>query len=72
MNIKAKDIITLSDNNEYVVVAITKYNNIDYLYLINISNKNDIKFMYYDNGKLRLINDEKLLNEIIPLFLEIE
>ena len=71
MNIEVKDIVTLSNNSKYCVISTISYNNINYLYLINIDNKNDVKFVYYENNRLNVVKDNSITDKIIPLFLKI-
>ena len=71
MNIEVKDIVTLSNNTRYCVISTISYNNINYLYLINIDNKNDVKFVYYENNRLNVVKDNSITDKIIPLFLKI-
>lgn len=68
MDINIKDIITLDDNNEYVVVSKTVYENKTYYYLINKNNDKGIKFCYEDLGDLVEFNDEELMVKLLPLF----
>ena len=44
MDLGIKDVITLSDNKEYVIVSMTRYKNSDYLYLVDINNMENNKF----------------------------
>ena len=37
MNINSSDILTLDNNNEYVVVSKIVYNESEYIYLVNIN-----------------------------------
>ncbi len=70
--IKYQDIITLSDNNKYIVASIISHNNKDYVYLVNINdNKNLLFAEIEEDGNLSIIdqnNESELLNELIPLF----
>ena len=81
-DVKLYDVYTLKDNNEYVVTAITKYDNKDYLLLSRVINNDelsdkDFKIVecYKNNGKnvIKNIRDSKLLLELGKLFaIEIE
>ena len=68
--IKYSNIITLSDNNEYVVAGTANYNNKEYLYLIDINNNRNIKFAELNNNQVIVLKDNKLIKELIPLFLD--
>lgn len=69
MNIDIKDVITLSDNNEYGVVSKTIYENKIYYYLVDINNNSNIKFLFEEGNKLLELEDEKLIQSIIPKLL---
>ena len=66
MNIK--DIVTLSDKNEYQVISKVSYESEIYYYLVDINEISNIKFLYENGEKLTEIEDEKLVKELLPLF----
>ncbi len=70
--IKYQDIITLSDNNKYIVASIINHNNKDYVYLVDINDNKSLLFAEIEeDGNLSIIdqnNESELLNELIPLF----
>ena len=66
--INIKDTLVLDDDNEYVVVSKTNYNDKSYYYIINNKDNSDFKFCYQDNDELVEIEDDKLIKELIPLF----
>ena len=66
-----KDVLTLSDNNEYVVVSKIFYENKIYYYLVDINNNNNIKFCFQDNNDLIEVEDKELNTKLLPLFLEV-
>lgn len=68
MNIDIRDLITLSDEKEYVVVSKVNYQNINYYYIVEIKNINNLKFLYEDKGELVEIDNEELLKTLLPLF----
>lgn len=68
--IEITNLVTLSDDNEYVVVSKTVYNNVTYYYLVDINNNKNIKFLYQDNDELVEIEDDELIKRLLPLFLE--
>lgn len=70
MNIDIKDIITLSDNNEYIVTSKAKYDNKIYYFLIDINDNSNMKFLYEENDKLKEVTNYKIIEAIIPLLLE--
>lgn len=66
--INIKDTLVLDDDNEYVVVSKTNYNDKSYYYIINNKDNSDFKFCYQDNDELVEIEDDNLIKELIPLF----
>lgn len=70
MNIDVKDILTLSDKKEYVVVSKALYDGKEYLYLIDINNDSNFKFCYIDNDEVVESNNKELNTKLIPLFYE--
>lgn len=76
MDINYKDIITLEDGNEYVVVSKINYDGKDYIYLVDIKNTSNIKFAEIEiEGEKTYIsvidnNEKELLDKIIKLFFE--
>lgn len=65
-----KDILTLSDGNEYVIVSKITYENKIYLYLVDINNHNNIKICYLDNNEIVIVKDNNLIIKIMPLLLK--
>ena len=72
MNIEYQDIITLNDNNKYVVASKVNYNNSTYVYLVDINNTTNYKFAELEkNNTLLELDDEidkELIKHLIPLF----
>ena len=50
MNIK--DLVTLSDDNEYQVISKTNYEGLVYYYLVDMNDISNIKFLYENGDKL--------------------
>ncbi len=71
MIIKIKDILTLDDNNEYVVISKINHENKNYYYLLDRNNLKNVKFCYEDNEELVEINDKELITKLLPLFVKI-
>lgn len=70
MNIEIKDVISLNDNSEYVVAGIASKEK-KYYYLVDINNIENIKFCEETlNNTLKIVEDENLLQSLIPLFAE--
>jgi hypothetical protein len=70
MTINIKDILTLSDNNDYVVVSKANYENKTYYYLIDKLDSGKILFCYQDNDELVEVRDKDLNTKLLPLFLK--
>ena len=71
--IKCGDVITLSDKNEYAVTGITNYQDNEYLYLIDINNNRNIKFVLLNDTKVVVLNpkeDWNLISILLPRFLD--
>lgn len=66
--INIKDTLVLDNDNEYVVVSKTNYNDKIYYYILNNNDNSDFKFCYQENDELIEIEDDKLIKELIPLF----
>lgn len=70
MNIKIKDVLTLDDDNKYVVASRIFHEGKDFLYLVDINNNANIKFCYIDNDEIVESNNKELNTKLIPLFYE--
>lgn len=74
---KIKDVLTLSDNNSYVVASIADYDNKTYLCLVDIYNNDNKKFCYLNKDEVIIIEKEKmnktlllkLMNNIVKTFI---
>ncbi len=60
------DILTLSDDNEYIIASKANYEYKIYLCLMDINNRNNIKFGYLDNDEIVLVKKEEL-NSVLAL-----
>ena len=65
-----RDVITLNDNNKYVIISKIEYEKNKYYYLVDINNAENLLFCYEDEGDLVKLNDAELIKKILPLFLE--
>lgn len=70
MIIDIKDVLTLDDNNEYVVISKINYDNKNYYYLLDKNDSGNIKFCYQDNDELVELNDKELVTKLLPLFVK--
>ena len=57
---RISDIITLSDNNKYVIASIVNHENKTYLCIVDIINNDNIKYCYLDKDELVIIKKETL------------
>ena len=64
---KINDIVKLDDNNEYVIVSKINYENINYYYLADINNFNNVLFLYENKDELKEVSNIELLKKIMPL-----
>lgn len=69
-NINKKDVLTLGDNNKYVVVSKINYENKTYYYLADLNDEENLMFCYEDNCDMVVLEDEEFVkNNLLPLFL---
>lgn len=70
--IKKGQILTLTDNNKYLVLSKVLYKNVNYLYLIDINDNTKFKIccenIDNNNISVSIINDNKLIEKLILLF----
>ncbi len=65
-----KDVITLDDNNEYIIASKVNYDGKNYYYLVDVNKPENLMFCYEDNEDLVELKDKKLTTELLPLFYE--
>lgn len=65
--IDVNDIIRLSDNNKYLVASIINYENNIYLYLVDIINNSNIKFVELFDNQVIEVTDNSILDELLKL-----
>lgn len=72
--INVKDVITLSDKNEYVVVSKADYEGKTYYYLIDINHEENMKFCYEESKEEKIalveVMDQTLIQKLIVLFMK--
>ena len=66
--IEIKDIVTLSDQNEYQVVSKVDYEYRIYYYLVDINEISNVKFLYENGDKLTEVEDPDLVKKLLPMF----
>ncbi len=59
------DILTLSDNNEYIIASKANYDYKIYLCLVDINNNKNVKFCYLDNDEVVIVKKENLSNVLV-------
>ena len=59
------DILTLSDNNEYMIVSKANYDYKIYLCLVDIKDNKNIKFCYLDNDEVVIVKKENLNSALV-------
>lgn len=64
------DVLELDDNNEYVVVSKTKFDNKKFYYIVDKLNNSNYKICYEENDDLIEIENQDLIKKLLPLFLE--
>ena len=60
-----KDIITLSDENKYVVASKVHYNNKAWLCLVGIRDNKNIKYCYLDNDEIVVVKKETINDTLL-------
>lgn len=65
-----KDVVTLDDNNKYVIASKINYESKNYYYLVDIKNPVNLMFCYEVNGELVEIDDKSLITKLLPLFID--
>lgn len=63
-----KDLVTLSDQNEYLVVSKIDYEFINYYYLVDINEISNVLFLYENGDKLTEVEDPELTKRLLPMF----
>lgn len=70
MLIDIKDVLTLDDKNDYVVISKIIYENKTYYYLVDNNDNSNLKFCYEKNDSLVELEDKELTTKLLPLFLK--
>ena len=65
-----KDVLTLEDNNKYVVASKINYEGKEYYYLVDINNPSNLMFCYNENDTMVELDDKELTTKLLPLFFE--
>ena len=67
--ININDTLTLDDNCEYVVLSKANLNNLEYYYLINLKDKNEVKICYFNGEDLIESFDKDINTKLLQIFL---
>ena len=67
--ININDTLTLDDNCEYVVLSKANLNNLEYYYLINLKDKNEVKICYFNGEDLIESFDKDINTKLLQMFL---
>ena len=63
------ELLTLDDDREYAVAALTIIDNIEYVFLMDTEDYSNFLICSYDNNDgLEDVDDQKLLQELIKIF----
>lgn len=65
-----KVVLTLEDNNKYVVASKINYEGKEYYYLVDINNPSNLMFCYNENDTMVELDDKELTTKLLPLFYE--
>ena len=64
------DVITLSDNKKYVVVATEMVDEVNYVYIIDQNDYSNCMFCKYYDNKLEKIKYSKTIEKLLNVFYE--
>lgn len=66
--IQIKDVVTLSDQNEYLVVSKVDHEYRSYYYLVDINDNSNVLFLYENGEKLTEVEEPELVSRLLPMF----
>ena len=64
------DIVTLEDDKQYVVASTCQYQDVFYVYVVNIEDAVDCILAELRNDELIRVEDTTLFSEVMPLILD--
>lgn len=64
------DILTLENDEQYIVASSCEYNKKEYFYLVNINDATDCILGSVENDDLEIVNDEETFIKLMPLILD--
>lgn len=62
------DLLTLSDNQEYIVMKMIYLRGKNYVYLVTKDGISDVLICSYEEDTLNVVTDEELFEELLDLF----
>ena len=65
-----RDIITLDDNDKYVIASKVNYGGNNYYYLVDVNKPENLMFCYEGKEDLVELKDKELTTKLLPLFYE--
>ena len=65
-----KDLVTLSDDKEYIVVSKVVYESKTYYYLLENIDYSNVKFLVENGEELKSVKDKELILKLLPLFIQ--
>ena len=66
--IQIKDVVTLSDKNEYLVVSKVDHEYRTYYYIVDINDNSNVLFLYENGEKLTEVEEPELVSKLLPMF----
>ena len=64
------DIITLENEKKYLVAGTCKYNDKNYVYLVNTEEQTNVVLGIVENDDLQEVTDEEEFKQVMPLILD--
>ena len=65
MNLNEKDIIVLDDDKSYIIVKKTELDGINYYFISDINDLNNMKYLFEDGNELVEVDNDEILEQII-------
>lgn len=66
--IEKGELLTLDDNNEYAVTAVTIIDNVEYLFLMDTNDYSNFMFCSYQDDEVEEVDDPELINVLAKEF----
>lgn len=68
VKLEIRDIVVLEDNHTYAVTASAILENVEYYFLVDINNSQNIKIGYQDKEEIVMIEDQAIIKSLMPKF----